>query len=121
MTRSSRSDRQRRDETCRWRDNNLMQIFHALAPKDMAFGVFKELLSTKFNELVPIGTRVRYWPLAKDDRFVETRTRSEAWKIRDHVSVMVEGTSGGVSVEHLQVIVVDDPEDPRQPSPPEAT
>lgn len=102
---TSRSDRQRYHDTLRWRDNNLMQIFHALAPKDMSFLAFKEALSTKFNELVPIGTRVRYYPTAKDERFTETRTRSEAWRIGDHVSVMVEGTSGGVSVEHLQVIL----------------
>lgn len=59
-----------------------------------------------FNSLCPIGTPVRYRSVHADqstDR--ATKTRSEAWAMECGMAcVMVEGVSGGVSVDHCKIL-----------------
>jgi len=58
----------------------------------------------EWNELYPVGTRVRYYPVADEPGYVDTHTRSVAWTLGSgHVVVKVDGQTGGVSVEHLVV------------------
>jgi hypothetical protein len=62
------------------------------------------LTVAQFNRFVPVGTPVRYYPVSGDSRYVETRTRSEAWALGcDHVVAKVEGIAGGVHVTHLEL------------------
>jgi hypothetical protein len=69
------------------------------------------LTAAQWNELVPPGTPVRFWPVRNEDEpwfegqdFSDTRTRSEAWRLScGEVLVSVEGITGGVSVRHLAV------------------
>jgi len=63
----------------------------------------------EWNELYPVGTRVRYYPVADEPGYVDTHTRSVAWTLGSgHVVVEVDGQTGGVSVEHLVVAGQDD-------------
>lgn len=58
-----------------------------------------------FNEHVPVGTAVRYFPIRGYFSHLETRTRSKAWALGSgQVVVMVDGKSGGVAIDHLVVI-----------------
>ena len=41
--------------------------------------VMAQRLVELFNAKVPIGTAVRYYPLAGNPEHIETQTRSEAW------------------------------------------
>ncbi|CAL9990459.1 hypothetical protein VPHD81_0102 [Vibrio phage D81] len=56
------------------------------------------------NETFPIGTKVKYYPIMGLDKFEETIVRSEPWDVCGETVVKVEGRSGGVSVNHLEVI-----------------
>lgn len=59
----------------------------------------------RWNREHPIGTRVAY----RSDPHAaprETATRSVAWIICDHASVLVEGISGGVALDALTVLEV---------------
>jgi hypothetical protein len=56
----------------------------------------------KFNELHPVGTAFKFYPVAGMPDFVETKTRSECWELGDgHPVVLIEGRAGGVSIHHL--------------------
>lgn len=60
----------------------------------------------QFNETYPIGTPVFYRPAAAIAAGIVTKTRSEAWTLgHGAVVVMVEGRSGGMSVDHLDLIM----------------
>ena len=50
-------------------------------------------------EKFPIGTPVRFYPVAGQPKFRETKIRSKPWVISDHVSIMVEGIAGSVCAE----------------------
>lgn len=63
--------------------------------------------ATRFNELFPIGTKVKVHPIigSETDVFV-TKTRSEAWELYSGEPVVkVEGKTGGYSLEAITVIV----------------
>jgi hypothetical protein len=54
---------------------------------------------------VPVGTPVRYYPIAGDSDFRETKTRSVAWDLGSGETVVkIEGQAGGVSVAHLELL-----------------
>lgn len=53
-----------------------------------------------WNAAHPIGTEV--WVTLDDKSKLRTRTRSVAWRICDHASVMVEGISGGYLLERVR-------------------
>ena len=55
-----------------------------------------------FNETYPVGTRVRYWPLANDPKCFDTETRTPAWTLgHGDAVVSLVGFSGGVALDHL--------------------
>lgn len=61
-----------------------------------------KMTAERFNAETPIGTPLRYYPIAGHSEFVETKTRSEAWELGNGAPVvLVEGRSGGVSIHHL--------------------
>lgn len=60
------------------------------------------MTSSRFNELHPVGTAFRYYPIAGASEYIETKTRSESWELGDgHPVVLIEGRAGGVSIHHL--------------------
>lgn len=53
----------------------------------------------------PVGTKVRYFPLAGGTRYSEHTIRSAPWKLDSgQVVVLITFKTGGVSVDHLQKI-----------------
>jgi hypothetical protein len=55
---------------------------------------------TRWNELYPVGTPVA---VTLDDGTTKlTRTRSMAWVVCGHATVLVEGISGGYSLERME-------------------
>lgn len=94
--------------TKRWREANLMQVFHAVAPQTMSWEEFKADPAGAWNLYVPIGTKVRYWSIACEEPSVATQTRSEAWVLgHGQPVVKIDGRAGGVALEHLRVVVDD--------------
>ena len=64
-----------------------------------------KITAEQFNRSYPVGSRFEYFPLKSDPTFVETKTRSHAWALGSgDVVVLIEGRTGGVSVEHLRHI-----------------
>lgn len=58
-----------------------------------------------WNERYPIGTRVRFTPVRGRPETEESRTRSEAWELGGGIPVVkIEGRTGGVALDHLEVI-----------------
>lgn len=60
-----------------------------------------------WNAQYPVGTAVRYWPVyppVNGEPPVDTKTRSEAWTLRDgSVVVLIDGRRGGVHLSHVEV------------------
>lgn len=55
----------------------------------------------EWNATVPVGTAV---DVRHDDGSItRTRTRSQAWVICDHASVLLDGISGGYLLERVTV------------------
>lgn len=55
-----------------------------------------------FNEAVPVGTPVRYWPGAREGEGRQSATRTPAWSIPGAALVSVEGFPGGISLTHVE-------------------
>lgn len=64
--------------------------------------------AASWNAAHPVGTAVRYWPIYPPMDGVppeDTRTRSEAWTLRDgSVVVLVAGQTDGVCLTHVEVL-----------------
>lgn len=61
------------------------------------------MTAQEFNEIYPVGTAVTYFPIMGEEGR-ETKTRSEAWELgHGAVVVLVEGQTGGVSIDHLAI------------------
>lgn len=60
----------------------------------------------EWDAIIPEGTPVRYWPLRPTSSVlpIETKTRSHAWHVSDHGSVLVDGISGSVALTHVDVL-----------------
>jgi len=59
------------------------------------------MTADEWNRLYPIGTPVKYYPVAGQADHVKTYTRSEAWELPNGiVVVMVESRTGGVAIAH---------------------
>jgi hypothetical protein len=58
----------------------------------------------QFNAKCPIGTPVRYWRGAREGDGKTGETRSEAWVVCGHPSVMITGCSGSMALSHVEVI-----------------
>jgi hypothetical protein len=56
-----------------------------------------------WNATVPPGTRVAYRThVGAPER--ETKTRSAAWALGDHCTVLLEGVSGGYDLDFIRVL-----------------
>ena len=56
----------------------------------------------QFNDLIPVGSRVLYWPALREGPGVASKTRTRAWLLGDHTPVvMVEGYPGGIALSHV--------------------
>lgn len=56
----------------------------------------------QFNDAIPVGTPVLYWPGARTGQGRPSVTRSRAWVLGDHTPVvMVEGYGGGIALTHV--------------------
>jgi hypothetical protein len=65
-------------------------------------------IARSFSTRAPIGTPCVYYPLKPfvPSEAEQTRIRSKAWVLgHGAVVVMIEGRSGGVSIEHIVVEV----------------
>lgn len=59
----------------------------------------------QFNKLVPVGTYVRYYPVAGEPEHRDTQTRSQAWDLGSgDTVVLIVGQAGGVLVSHLELL-----------------
>ena len=64
------------------------------------------MTAEEFNDTYPVGTLVRYQPVKGYVERVDTCTRSGAWTLgHGAVVVKIEGQVGGVSIDHLGVMV----------------
>ena len=62
----------------------------------------KEFTLYYWNINYPPGTPVRYWSVKGNQSYVDTVTRSVAWKLSNgEILVKIDGQSGGVSINHL--------------------
>ena len=59
-----------------------------------------------WNERFAIGQPVRYWGGAREGEGKVSRTRSRAWEICGHASVLIEGYSGGVALSHVEPLAM---------------
>jgi len=55
------------------------------------------------GEIAPPGQRVRYYPVRGKPEYRDTVVRSEPWQISDKVLIKVDGQTGGVFADHLQL------------------
>jgi len=60
----------------------------------------------QFNERVPVGTPVLFWPGVREGAGRESATRSAAWTLGGHTAVvLVEGYAGGIALTHVMPIL----------------
>lgn len=60
----------------------------------------------RWNDLIPVGYRVRYWPGEKVGDGHESVTRSRAWTLGDGTPVVkVAGYAGGIILTHVDPLV----------------
>jgi hypothetical protein len=65
-----------------------------------------DLTASQWNELYPVGTDVRYWPIRDEPECRDSTTRSEAWELgHGEPVVKIKGQAGGVLLSHLIVII----------------
>ena len=56
------------------------------------------------QEKFPVGTKVKFFPIAREPQFELSEIRSECWALgHGQVVVAINGRAGGVAVEHLQL------------------
>jgi hypothetical protein len=61
-----------------------------------------------WNNTVPVGTPVRYWPVMQAGEPLTTKTRSEAWTLGSGTAVVkVEGIAGGVALSHVSTVIAE--------------
>lgn len=56
---------------------------------------------------IPVGTKVRYYPVSGQPEFIESVTRTPVWKpypSADYHYVSIEGKSGGLLLSHIEII-----------------
>jgi hypothetical protein len=64
------------------------------------------MTAEEWNAEMPVGTPVRFYPVAGEMKSRDTVTRSEAWTLgHGEAVVKIEGQAGGVSLDHLEVLV----------------
>ncbi|WP_232676708.1 DUF1643 domain-containing protein [Nocardioides sp. R-C-SC26] len=63
-----------------------------------------EAAAAEFNAKHPVGTRVRYWPGAREGEGIVSTTRTTAWVVGGQPVVSVLGYAGGIALTHIQPI-----------------
>ena len=64
----------------------------------------KKMTAEEFNAKYPIGSLCHYFPIKGEPSHQVTKTRSEAWALgHGDVVVAVEGRTGGVLIDHLEM------------------
>lgn len=54
---------------------------------------------------IPIGTKVRYWPGAREGEGRLSKTRSRVWLLGHGAPVVkVDGYTGGIALTHIEVV-----------------
>lgn len=61
----------------------------------------KVLSAQEWNDAIPVGTPVRYWPVSTDSTYTDTVTASEARTEHLIPVVWLKGVAGYVRVSHL--------------------
>lgn len=79
-------------------------------PNQKTKAIEQNRLVERWNAQCATGAAVRYWRNHQDKgnavTAIPSRTRSEAWLLSGHTAVVnIEGVSGCVCLEHLEVIV----------------
>lgn len=65
----------------------------------------------QFNQHVPVGTGVLFWPGAREGVGRVGATRSAAWALGGHTPVvLVEGYAGGIALTHVTPFPTAEPE-----------
>ena len=65
--------------------------------------VSPEKLAAKWNHSFPIGTKVRYWPGAREGRGVESATKTQAEVLGGHTAVVwIEGRGDCIALSHVE-------------------
>jgi hypothetical protein len=60
--------------------------------------------SESFNKTNKVGTKFNYYPIKGLDKKVPVESRSQAWDMCGSVVVKVTGRTGGVDIDHLEVV-----------------
>lgn len=61
--------------------------------------------ANEFNDLVPVGTPVRYWPGLRTGEGRASATRTPAWVLPSGTAVVsVEGYAGGIALTHVMPV-----------------
>lgn len=56
----------------------------------------------RFEEIFPIGTEVRFYPISGEPEYEKTVIRSEPWALgHGEVVVKVKGRAGGVCISNI--------------------
>lgn len=63
-----------------------------------------KITSEKWNKIYEVGTRVRYWRGVREGEGVVSKTRSSAWDLCGFPVVLIEGTTGGIALSHVEVV-----------------
>lgn len=64
-----------------------------------------KITAEDFNKKYPVGTKVRFYPIKGEAGYVDTVTRTPAWKLGNgKVVVSCKGHTGGLSIEHIEIL-----------------
>jgi len=68
-------------------------------------GTKEKMKSKEFNNKYHIGSKVKYYPIIGGPKFIEAKTRSEAWELGSgHTVVKIDGRPGGVSLDAIEIL-----------------
>lgn len=76
----------------------------SFAKKHAERSYWNEQRMWEFNEDLPVGTSVLFWPMEKTGEGRLSKTRSKAWLVCGFPVVKVEGYSGGIALTHIEVV-----------------
>lgn len=63
----------------------------------------QKMTAEQASEMYPVGTKVRYYPVAGENNYEESVVRSSAWALgHGELVVKINGRAGGVAISHLE-------------------
>lgn len=84
-----------------WIKNHAHVNFSKIVQRKEIFIISAE----KWNKNHPVGTPVAYRPILDDEKYILTKTRSEAWNLGSGAPVVkIEGRTGGVLLEAISLL-----------------